>query len=55
MARHIIRVVLAQRLGGCLLFVVLVLFNSSPMTKHWPAFNQLVVFGDSLSDIGNAL
>jgi phospholipase/lecithinase/hemolysin len=50
MARHIMRV--AQRFGGCLLFVILVIFNSSSM--HQPAFDQLVVFGDSLSDIGNA-
>ena len=52
MAGHRMRV--AQRFGGCLLFVVLVIFNSSSMTKQRPAFDQLVVFGDSLSDIGNA-
>jgi phospholipase/lecithinase/hemolysin len=54
MTGHIMRVVLAQRFGACLLFVALVSFNSSSMTKHRPAFDQLVVFGDSLSDIGNA-
>jgi len=42
------------RFGGCLLFVVLVVFNGSSMSKHRPAFDQLVVFGDSLSDMGNA-
>jgi outer membrane lipase/esterase len=54
MAPHIGLVVLARRFGGCLLFLVLVIFNSGSMTKHRPAFNQLVVFGDSLSDMGNA-
>jgi phospholipase/lecithinase/hemolysin len=43
------------RFGGCLLFVVLVVFNGRSMSNHRPAFDQLVVFGDSLSDIGNAL
>jgi phospholipase/lecithinase/hemolysin len=36
------------------LFAVLMVLSSSTMTQEQPRFDHLVVFGDSLSDMGNA-
>lgn len=50
MSRHPVRVG-AWRF---LLFVALIGLSSSSLSKERPVFDQLVVFGDSLSDMGNA-
>lgn len=48
------RIETEQPLRVYLLFIALIAFGSSSLSQERTAFDQLVVFGDSLSDMGNA-